>query len=734
MNTKIIALYLPQFHRVKENDEWWGEGFTEWTAVKKAEPLFDGHDQPRVPKDNYYYDLLDKRTMEWQASLMHEYGVDGLCFYHYWFKDGRQILEKPAENLLEWKDIDMPFCFSWANETWKRSWSNIEDGNAWIEDHEAGVIKEGSGILLQQEYGTEEDWKKHFYYLLPFFMDKRYIRIDDKPVFMIYKPEDIGCLKSMRDYWNKLSQENGLSGIMIIGAVREQSGNDNPDGYYQRVPGEFEHCICGEPDGLKLFSYDKTWKKILEFNGGKNYFYTALTGFDDSPRRGRKGNVFLGFSPEKFERYLTSLLKKSEEEGKELIFINAWNEWGEGMYLEPDQKNGYNMLEAVRNARKNSENGENPGEKTDNASDQAAKEELFIYGAGCFGQKAIEIINKCYPGTVIKGVVDSYKTGEVSGYKIFDPDEVKDFDTPIVIALIDFRTAASVYRSLSEKGYKNIRWFNGEKEICGESFLVEQCRDCSSWKRGAILQVEMHIMDSCNLNCRGCSHFSPIFEDELPDFEARIEDVKALAGKFGYIHEFYILGGEPFLNPRIGEYAREIRKILPESDIYIVTNGLLIPKIIDDTFKMIRDSKVKISISEYKPVHERIASIIEKLELLEVDYEIRPVFDKLHFNKPLTTSPKTIHENLCISYPCVTIWNGMISRCPTLMYISKFNEYFKQNLPNDGILRLSDEMSGWDLIDYFEKEVPLCRYCIKNEIEWGSCGKHPGLDDFAATD
>ena len=143
---KTIAMYLPQFHRVKENDAWWGEGYTEWTAVKNAKPLFEGHNQPRVPLHENYYNLLEKSTMEEQAELAQQYGVDGFCFYHYYFKDGRKILEKPAENLLNWTDIKLPFCFCWANETWARTWSNVGNKNSWNEQLEVKGSKSESGV------------------------------------------------------------------------------------------------------------------------------------------------------------------------------------------------------------------------------------------------------------------------------------------------------------------------------------------------------------------------------------------------------------------------------------------------------------------------------------------------------------------------------------------------------------------------------------------------------------
>ena len=178
---KLLAYYLPQFHRVPENDNWWGEGFTEWTAAKKAKALFKGHYQPHEPWNDNYYNLLEKETMQWQAKLMHQYGIDGMCFYHYWFGEGEKILEKPAENLLKWIDIDMPFCFSWANQSWVQSWSKLK-GFSWLSGQKEESSGNESSVIFQQKYGREEEWKVHFQYLLPFLKDKRYIQYDGKPL------------------------------------------------------------------------------------------------------------------------------------------------------------------------------------------------------------------------------------------------------------------------------------------------------------------------------------------------------------------------------------------------------------------------------------------------------------------------------------------------------------------------------------------------------------------------
>ena len=192
---KIIAFYLPQFHNIPENDEWWGNGFTEWTNVKKAKPLYEGHMQPRVPLGGNYYNLLDDNVKIWQADLAKKYGVYGFCYYHYWF-NGKMLLEKPMEQMLANKEVDIPFCICWANEPWTKAWVGDE-----------------RKLLIAHEYGKEEEWKQHFMYLLPFFKDKRYITKDGKPLFVFYRPDIVPCMKEMIETWDKLAKENGLSGI-----------------------------------------------------------------------------------------------------------------------------------------------------------------------------------------------------------------------------------------------------------------------------------------------------------------------------------------------------------------------------------------------------------------------------------------------------------------------------------------------------------------------------------------
>ena len=204
---KWFAFYLPQFHEVKENNKWWGQGFTEWTHVKAAQPIYKGHQQPIVPMNQNYYNLMEKETVEWQTLLMKEYGIYGFVYYHYYFC-GEKLLEKPAENLLKWKDIEQPFFFCWANHSWYQS-NNGE-----------------KKLLIEQNYGSEKEWEDHFQYLLPFFKDSRYEKKDSKPVFMIYIA-NFPKMQKMMDYFDKRCKENGFDGIYIIETFSDASRPDN---------------------------------------------------------------------------------------------------------------------------------------------------------------------------------------------------------------------------------------------------------------------------------------------------------------------------------------------------------------------------------------------------------------------------------------------------------------------------------------------------------------------------
>jgi lipopolysaccharide biosynthesis protein len=357
MNTKIIALFLPQFHTIPENEKWWGKGFTEWTNVRKARSLFRGHEQPRVPLDDNYYDLSNVSTLRNQAKLAKEYGVYGFCFYHYWFAGGKMLLEKPAEMLLENTDINMPFCFSWANEPWTRTW----DGKA----HQ---------VLMSQNYGGEEDWRKHFNYLLPFFKDERYIKENNSPMFVIYKPHSIKCAKEMMELWNELAVEAGFSGIHFVETLR--GGGVDRRKLPFKAHMEFEPVRTNFHQSWAVLNYKRVRRRVLKLINA--VFHTSImlnkpfefaevalrslalespehtyggvfVGWDNTARRGVASTIVMPPTKEEFKSYLRKKAQQTEEEYHEnYVFINAWNEWCEGAYLEPDTVHRYAYLEAIK--------------------------------------------------------------------------------------------------------------------------------------------------------------------------------------------------------------------------------------------------------------------------------------------------------------------------------------------------------------------------------------------------
>lgn len=372
---KIITFYLPQFHEIPENNEWWGEGFTEWVNVKKVHPLYEGHEQPRVPLNKNYYNLLDSKVQVWQAKIAKEYGVYGFCYYHYWF-NGKLLLEKPMENMLKNNDIDIPFCVCWANEPWTRAW--------------VGETK----VLIPQLYGEKKEWKEHFDYLLPFFKDPRYICDNEKPLVVIYRPEVIECLNEMLDYWNELAIQEGFEGLTYAYQNIDFDLKVNKDDSHFKYNIEFQPLYARHDMfknnhkyikdlrrkvaafveknfgfdlmryGVGFFnksnqiSYDEAWNRILARKPEtEKSIPGAFVGWDNSPRKGERGEIFVGDTPEKFEKYLTQQIFRAKTVyKKDMIFMYAWNEWAEGGYLEPDERFGYRNLEAIRNAlKKNNE-------------------------------------------------------------------------------------------------------------------------------------------------------------------------------------------------------------------------------------------------------------------------------------------------------------------------------------------------------------------------------------------
>lgn len=371
MSVKVIANYLPQYHSIPENDAWWGKGYTDWVAVKKSTPLYEGHNQPRIPYNNNYYSLDDLDTVKWQAEIARKYGVYGFGIYHYWFNSQMHLLDKPVLILEENKDIDINYMFIWDNSTWKRTWSNVDFSNDWAplyENEESQINKQGTGILAELIYGDEKDWEKHFNYLLNFFNDSRYIKKDNKPVFAIYNQNnDVNTLNKMCDYWDKLAKQNGFDGVTIIGKTNNQSISFAEYSFlyepewsgwlwhnqFERVKNKLYVKKCNLQKAPIMYDYDKIYKKIIKNakkNTDKNCYFSGFVSYDDTPRRGVNGKIVQGSTPEKFEIYIKKLIEISRNQGKDYLFITAWNEWGEGAYLEPDSKYEYAYLESLKKA------------------------------------------------------------------------------------------------------------------------------------------------------------------------------------------------------------------------------------------------------------------------------------------------------------------------------------------------------------------------------------------------
>lgn len=351
---------------------------------------------------------------------------------------------------------------------------------------------------------------------------------------------------------------------------------------------------------------------------------------------------------------------------------------------------------------------------------------IYIYGAGIRGRELLTLIKSCYNGRIsIEGMIDRAAVGAVEGYPIYRLSELQDKSARIIIAVGDFRIAKEINQTLQAAGFHDVWWYFGKQ--CRKEYkdlFLEQCVSCQEWGEDTLLHIEMHAMDGCNLNCVGCSHFSPIFEKVVPDTQSRLDDVKKLREKITSIVNFYILGGEPFLNPEICSYL-EIKKIYPHARLCIVTNGLLLLKTPEEVLERLRDENICIYISKYKPVLECMDKIQRVLDRYNLIYAIREGREKFYI--PLSFEKG---EKYCISNGCINIWNGKIARCPTLMYITEFNRYFNTSFPEEGIISLLDAPSGKELVDFLEKDVPLCSYCGHHEVDWNVCGKNVTIDKF----
>jgi len=347
---RLIAFYLPQYHPIPENDEWWGKGFTEWTNVAKAKPLFRGHYQPHVPADLGFYDLRVAETRAAQAEMAREYGIEAFCYYHYWFA-GKQILERPFNEVLKSGEPDFPFCLCWANQTWTGIWHGSPDR-----------------VLVEQTYPGEDDHRAHFNELLPAFQDKRHVLVDGKPLFLIYRPNEIPDVRRVMDFWRSMAVKSGLKGLHLVAVVHgnhpwdpKQHGFDASvrqilpplrNGYVSlRQPFKKLLHIYEKRSGKPtIYRYGDVLSNMLPDECGEQNYPCLLPNWDNTPRSGGNGLVLEGACPELFKiqvRKALEIMKGVPDEHK-LIFIKAWNEWAEGNHLEPDLKFGRGYLEAIR--------------------------------------------------------------------------------------------------------------------------------------------------------------------------------------------------------------------------------------------------------------------------------------------------------------------------------------------------------------------------------------------------
>ena len=356
MNTKarIIAFYLPQYHPIPENDNWWGKGFTEWTNVGKAKALFKKHYQPRVPADLGYYDLRIPENRKAQADMAREYGIEGFCYWHYWFGNGKRLIERPFNEVVGSGEPDFPFCLAWANETWKGFNHGLQNRN----------------ILIEQLYPGIEDYTAHFYEVLPAFKDKRYITIENKPIFMIYKPLANAEILIFIETWRKLATENGLEGIYFIGHNMDFTVSDQvllktgidaintvrlndflsekkslSRKFYKRYNKIFRNNV-------KAYPYETASKKFIcpQIDKKENIYPSIIPGWDHSPRSGQEGLILTDSNPELFEKHVKEAVEivKNKNDEHKIIFIKSWNEWAEGNYMEPDLRWGTKFLEALK--------------------------------------------------------------------------------------------------------------------------------------------------------------------------------------------------------------------------------------------------------------------------------------------------------------------------------------------------------------------------------------------------
>lgn len=371
---RVIAFYLPQYHPIPENDLWWGKGFTEWTNVAKAKPQFRGHVQPKIPADLGFYDLRLPEVRKAQADMARECGVEGFCYWHYWFGNGKRLLERPFNEVLASGEPDFPFCLGWANH----SWSN----KTW----QKNATFQKDTMFMEQTYGDDEDYINHFNTVLPALKDHRYITVDGKPLFLIFSPLDFPDLNHFVKLWQKLAKENGLKGIHFVGKISGVGRFDKGvfHDYSADIQERYNLVLAEGMDAVNSVNLrlaeikaigqyrkmlDRLMNKLIPSSKVEKYDYakvmqnlftkedrlenvypTILPRWDKTPRLGKQAYVYTNSTPELFAksvREAVGLIQNKDPEHR-ILFLQAWNEWGEGNYMEPDLEFGHGYLDALR--------------------------------------------------------------------------------------------------------------------------------------------------------------------------------------------------------------------------------------------------------------------------------------------------------------------------------------------------------------------------------------------------
>lgn len=370
---RIIAFYLPQFHPVEINDKYWGKGFTEWTNVAKATPCFKGHYQPQIPADLGFYDLRLPEVREAQAKMAREAGIEGFCYWYYRFSKDKHVLEMPIREIMKLKQPNFPFCIGWANHDWSNK--------TWIKSK----YYDKDIVFLKQEYHGEEDYAEFFYEVLPMFKDERYIRVDNKPLFYIFNPDDIPNPKVMINKWNELAVKEGFEGVYFV--CRADASGKAPliykkefinqatnrfnyylelgfnavnsysfrraevlaEGYCKKIYKQIKRRIFGH--ALNGCDYEKVMNNLyIDEDKWDNVFPTLMPRHDRTPRSGKNANLYYNSTPDKFEKSVKNVLEtiSNKDSDHKIVFLDSWNEWGEGAYMEPDIRYGHQYLDALK--------------------------------------------------------------------------------------------------------------------------------------------------------------------------------------------------------------------------------------------------------------------------------------------------------------------------------------------------------------------------------------------------